>query len=149
MVELQNQGFDVVIVDNLCNSSEDVLEGIQKITGKEVNFEKLDLRDKSQVAGFFQKYNDIQGVIHFAACKAVGESVANPLTYYENNVSSLVYLLQELTDRGKSNFIFSSSCTVYGQADIVPITEGFPSKTCGVAVWKYKTNRRGNFTGCM
>jgi UDP-glucose 4-epimerase len=128
VVELQNQGFDVVIIDNLCNSSEAVLEGIKKITGKEVNFEKLDLRDKSQVAGFFQKYNDIQGVIHFAAYKAVGESVANPLAYYENNVSSLVYLLQELTNRGKSNFIFSSSCTVYGQADIVPITEDSPIK---------------------
>jgi UDP-glucose 4-epimerase len=128
VVELQNQGFDVVIVDNLCNSSEAVLEGIKKITGKKVNFEKLDLRDKSQVAGFFQKYNDIQGVIHFAAYKAVGESVANPLAYYENNVSSLVYLLQELTNRGKSNFIFSSSCTVYGQADIVPITEDSPIK---------------------
>jgi UDP-glucose 4-epimerase len=128
VVELQNQSFDVVIIDNLCNSSEEVLEGIQKITGKEVTFERLDLRDKAQVAGFFKKHDDIQGVIHFAAYKAVGESVANPLAYYENNVSSLVYLLQELTNRGKSNFIFSSSCTVYGQADVVPITEDSPVK---------------------
>lgn len=126
VVELQNQGFDVVIIDNLCNSSEDVLEGIASITGKTAIFENLDLRDKADVNSFFQKHTDIKGVIHFAAYKAVGESVANPLAYYENNLHSLVYLLQHLSKKGNSNFIFSSSCTVYGQAEIVPITEDSP-----------------------
>lgn len=126
VVALQDQGFDVVIIDNLCNSSEDVLDGIQRITGKTPIFENLDLRNKTDVNSFFQKHTDIKGVIHFAAYKAVGESVANPLAYYENNLHSLVYLLQHLSQNGTSNFIFSSSCTVYGQADIVPITEDAP-----------------------
>ncbi|MFZ4671324.1 MAG: UDP-glucose 4-epimerase GalE [Flavobacterium sp.] len=123
VVELQNEGFDVVAIDNLSNSSEDVLEGIYNITGKKPIFEKLDLRDKASVQNFFKKYNDTVGVIHFAASKAVGESVENPLLYYENNINSLVYLLQELKELPKANFIFSSSCTVYGQAVAMPITE--------------------------
>lgn len=122
-VELQNEGFEVVIIDNLTNSSEEVLKGIVAITGKEPIFEKLDLREKSSVQDFFQKHQDINGVIHFAASKAVGESVTNPLLYYENNISSLVYLLQELEKKEEAHFIFSSSCTVYGQADIMPINE--------------------------
>lgn len=123
VVELQNEGFDVVAIDNLSNSSEDVLEGIYNITGKKPIFEKLDLRDKASVQNFFKKHNDTVGVIHFAASKAVGESVENPLLYYENNINSLVYLLQELKELPKANFIFSSSCTVYGQAVAMPITE--------------------------
>ena len=123
VVELQNEGFDVVAIDNLSNSSEYVLEGIYNITGKKTIFEKLDLRDKASVQNFFKKHNDTVGVIHFAASKAVGESVENPLLYYENNINSLVYLLQELKDLPKANFIFSSSCTVYGQAVAMPITE--------------------------
>ena len=123
VVELQNQGFEVVIVDDLSNSSADVLKGIVAITGKNPLFEKLDLREKQKVQDFFKKYQDISGVIHFAASKAVGESVGNPLMYYENNINSLVYLLQELQKLPKSNFIFSSSCTVYGQAEKMPITE--------------------------
>jgi len=123
VVELQNEGFDVVAIDNLSNSSEDVLEGIYNITGKKPIFEKLDLRDKASVQNFFKKHNDTVGVIHFAASKAVGESVENPLLYYENNINSLVYLLQELKELPKANFIFSSSCTVYGQAAAMPITE--------------------------
>jgi UDP-glucose 4-epimerase len=123
VVELQNEGFDVVAIDNLSNSSEDVLEGIYNITGKKTIFEKLDLRDKASVKNFFKKHNDTVGVIHFAASKAVGESVENPLLYYENNINSLVYLLQELKELPKANFIFSSSCTVYGQAAAMPITE--------------------------
>lgn len=123
VVELQNEGFEVVVVDNLSNSSEQVLEGIFSITGKKPFFEKIDLRDKKSVQELFQKYNDIFGVIHFAASKAVGESVANPLLYYENNVTALVYLLQELQKLPKAQFIFSSSCTVYGQAEKMPITE--------------------------
>jgi UDP-glucose 4-epimerase len=123
VVELQNEGFEVVIIDNLSNSSQDVLKGIVAITGKEPIFEKLDLREKSSVQDFFQRHQDISGVIHFAASKAVGESVTNPLLYYENNISALVYLLQELEKKDKAHFIFSSSCTVYGQADVMPIDE--------------------------
>ncbi len=123
VVELQNQGFEVVIVDDLSNSSEDVLKGIFAITNKQPLFEKLDLREKGKVQDFFKKHQDISGVIHFAASKAVGESVGNPLLYYENNVNSLVYLLQELQKLPESNIIFSSSCTVYGQAEKMPITE--------------------------
>lgn len=123
VVELQNEGFDVVVIDNLSNSSEEVLKGIVAITGKQPIFEKLDLREKIAVQDFFQKHQDISGVIHFAASKAVGESVVNPLLYYENNISSLVYLLQELEKKEEAHFIFSSSCTVYGQADVMPINE--------------------------
>ncbi|SNZ01119.1 UDP-glucose 4-epimerase GalE [Flagellimonas pacifica] len=128
VVELQNEGFEVVIIDNLSNSSEDVLDGIVAITGQQPIFEKFDLRDKSDVQDFFARHNDVQGVIHFAASKAVGESVENPLLYYENNLGVLVYMLQELAKMDKANFIFSSSCTVYGQADKLPITEDAPVK---------------------
>jgi len=123
VVELQNEGFEVIVIDNLSNSSESVLDGIFNITGKRPVFEKMDLRDKESVQDFFQKNHDISGVIHFAASKAVGESVGNPLLYYENNLNSLVYILQELKELQNANFIFSSSCTVYGQAEIMPITE--------------------------
>jgi UDP-glucose 4-epimerase len=123
VVELQNEGFEVVAIDNLSNSSIEVLDGIEKITVKKPIFEKIDLREKSAVQNFFKKHQDISGVIHFAASKAVGESVENPLLYYENNINSLVYLLQELAKLPQANFIFSSSCTVYGQAEKMPITE--------------------------
>lgn len=126
VVELQNEGFEVVIVDNLSNSSEEVLKGIGAITGKIPLYEKLDLREKTSVQNFFKKHNDIDGVIHFAASKAVGESVENPLLYYENNINTLVYILQELQQKVSANFIFSSSCTVYGQAETMPITENAP-----------------------
>jgi UDP-glucose 4-epimerase len=123
VVELQNEGFEVVAIDNLSNSSLEVLDGIEKITGKKPIFEQLDLREKTAVQNFFKKYEDISGVIHFAASKAVGESVENPLLYYENNINTLVYILQELQKKDTANFIFSSSCTVYGQAEKMPITE--------------------------
>jgi UDP-glucose 4-epimerase len=126
VVELQNEGFEVIIIDNLSNSSETVLDGIVAITGKKPVFENLDVREKTAVQNFFKKHNDISGVIHFAASKAVGESVENPLLYYENNINSLVYLLQELQNKPNSNIIFSSSCTVYGQAEEMPITENAP-----------------------
>jgi UDP-glucose 4-epimerase len=126
VVELQNEGFEVVVIDNLSNSSEGVLDGIVNITGKRPFFEKIDLRDKGAVQNFFKKHQDVSGVIHFAASKAVGESVGNPLLYYENNINSLVYILQELKELPNSNFIFSSSCTVYGQAEKMPITEDAP-----------------------
>ena len=90
VVELQNEGYEVVIIDNLSNSSIDVLDGITSITGKKPIFEELDLREKADVEAFFKKHNDIKGVIHFAASKAVGESVKEPLLYYENNISTLV-----------------------------------------------------------
>ncbi len=128
VVELQNEGFEVVIIDDLSNSSIQVLDGITSITGKKPIFEKLDLKEKSKVEAFFKKYSDIKGVIHFAASKAVGESVQEPLLYYENNISTLVYLLKELKNMQEASFIFSSSCTVYGQADELPITENAPVK---------------------
>lgn len=127
VVELQNAGFKVVIIDNLYNTTIDVLENIVSITGVHPEYHNIDLRDKNAVQGFFKK-NSLDGVIHFAASKAVGESVENPLLYYENNVSTLVYLLQEMKRQKFSNFIFSSSCTVYGQADELPITENAPVK---------------------
>lgn len=128
VVELQQEGFEVVVIDNLSNSSLNVLEGIAKITGKTPVFEKLDLREKSKVQDFFSRHRDIAGVIHFAASKAVGESVEKPLLYYENNINTLVYILQELSALNNPGFIFSSSCTVYGQADELPITEDAPVK---------------------
>lgn len=128
VVELQNKGFEVVIIDNLSNSSKNVLDGITSITGKTPIFEEFDLRDKSKVQDFFKRHNNLKGVIHFAASKAVGESVKNPLLYYENNINTLVYILQELTQLPAANFIFSSSCTVYGQADSMPIQESAPVK---------------------
>ena len=123
VVELQNQGFEVVIIDNLSNTSLNVLDGIANITGVNTAFENLDLREKEKVQDFFKRHRDISGVIHFAASKAVGESVGNPLLYYENNLNTLIYLLQELQQQPEANFIFSSSCTVYGQAEKMPITE--------------------------
>ncbi len=128
VVELQQAGYEVVIIDDCSNASEAVLEGIAAITGKPPHFERFDLREKKKVIDFFNRHPDIKGTIHFAASKAVGESVEKPLLYYENNLGSLVYLLQQLTGRGRRSFIFSSSCTVYGQADALPITEGAPVK---------------------
>lgn len=128
VVELQKEGYEVVIIDNLSNASIDVLDGITSITGIKPLFEKLDLKDKQHVESFFKKHHDIKGVIHFAASKAVGESVQEPLMYYENNISTLVYILKELKQQSSANFIFSSSCTVYGQADELPITENAPIK---------------------
>ncbi len=128
VVELQQAGYEVIIIDNLSNSSIEVLDRISKITGKKPIFEQIDLREKSKVENFFQRYTSIEGVIHFAASKAVGESVEKPLLYYENNIASLIYILQELQKKEKASFIFSSSCTVYGQADELPISENAPFK---------------------
>ena len=128
VVELQQAGYEVIIIDNLSNSSIEVLDRISKITGKKPIFEQIDLREKGKVEDFFQRYNSIEGVIHFAASKAVGESVEKPLLYYENNIASLIYILQELQRKEKSSFIFSSSCTVYGQADELPVSENAPFK---------------------
>ena len=127
VVELQQAGYEVVIIDNLYNSKIEVLESITSITSIKPSYFNIDLRNKIAVEDFF-KNNKIDGIIHFAASKAVGESVNNPLLYYENNISTLVYLLQEMKKHKLSNFIFSSSCTVYGQADELPITENAPTK---------------------
>ena len=127
VVELQQAGYEVVIIDNLYNSKIEVLESIIAITGVKPSYSNIDLRNKIAVEDFF-KNNKIEGVIHFAASKAVGESVKNPLLYYENNISTLVYLLKEMKKHKLSNFIFSSSCTVYGQSDELPITENAPIK---------------------
>ena len=122
-VELSGK-FQVVIVDDLSNSSIEVLEGINEISNSTPIFEKLDLKNKNEVKKLFDKHKDAVGLIHFAAYKAVGESVENPLKYYENNLSSLIYILQEIDKLNHSfNLIFSSSCTVYGQAESLPITE--------------------------
>lgn len=128
VVALLNQGYEVVIVDDLSNSSVDVLEGIAEITQNSPRFHKIDLRDKIAVAKFFSEHHDLEGIIHFAASKAVGESVEKPMLYYENNVGGLIHVLREMQKRNLSNFIFSSSCTVYGQADELPITESAPLK---------------------
>ena len=127
VVELQNAGFEVVIIDDVSNSKIEVLDQITEITNVKPDFHQIDLREKKAVHNFFNE-NVIEGVIHFAAFKAVGESVLRPLDYYENNINALVYLLQEMKDRNIDHFIFSSSCTVYGQADELPITEEAPIK---------------------
>lgn len=127
VVELQNQDFEVIIIDDLSNTTLTVLDSIAEITGIRPTFHNIDLRIKKDVKSFFNTHK-VDGIIHFAAFKAVGESVQNPLDYYENNIGSLVYILQEMRDHNLDNFIFSSSCTVYGQADELPITENAPVK---------------------
>ena len=127
VVELQNAGYHVIIIDNLYNSKMEVLDQIIEITGIKPSYFNIDLRNKEQVHAFFNNH-PIDGIIHFAASKAVGESVKNPLLYYENNIATLVYILQEMKTHQIPNFIFSSSCTVYGQADELPITENAPVK---------------------
>lgn len=127
VVALQNEGFEVVIIDDLSNSKIEVLDGITSITGIKPEFVQFDLKNKEKVKQFFKEHK-IDGIIHFAASKAVGESVEKPLMYYENNISTLIYLLQESVKNNIKNFIFSSSCTVYGQADELPITENAPIK---------------------
>jgi UDP-glucose 4-epimerase len=127
VVALQQNGYHVLIVDDLSNSELTVLEGIESISGIRPEFLAMDLRDKKAVGDLFDQYT-IDGVIHFAASKAVGESVENPLLYYENNINALVYLLQNCLSHQVHNVIFSSSCTVYGEPDQLPITESAPIK---------------------
>ncbi|MFY9152077.1 MAG: UDP-glucose 4-epimerase GalE [Prolixibacteraceae bacterium] len=128
VVELQNAGYKVIIVDNLSNSSLEVLDGIEKITGIRPVFEQFDLIEMDKVDAFFIKYPKIEAIIHFAASKAVGESVSKPLLYYRNNLVSLINLLECQLKYGISNIVFSSSCTVYGQPDQLPVTENTPRK---------------------
>ncbi|MDD2286152.1 MAG: UDP-glucose 4-epimerase GalE [Paludibacter sp.] len=128
VVELINEGFEVVIVDNLSNSNVEVLNGIEKITGVRPAFENIDCVDYVAMDNMIDKYGNIDAVIHFAASKAVGESVEKPLLYYRNNLVSLINLLQLMPVHKIKHFVFSSSCTVYGQPDILPVTENAPIK---------------------
>ena len=129
-VELINAGYKVVIVDNLSNSKADVIDGIEQITGVRPAFEEVDCCDLQGMDKVFSKYPDIEGIIHFAASKAVGESVEKPLLYYRNNFVSLINLLDLMPKHGVKGIIFSSSCTVYGQPDPenLPVTEDAPIK---------------------
>ncbi|WP_455498680.1 UDP-glucose 4-epimerase GalE [Coprobacter sp.] len=127
-VELQNAGYEVVIVDNLSNSSESVIDGIEKISGVRPVFVKLDCNDKAGMEKLFKEQKDIKGIIHFAASKAVGESVQKPLLYYRNNLDSLITLMELMPQYGVDALVFSSSCTVYGQPDILPVDESAPIK---------------------
>ena len=127
-VELQNAGYEVVIVDNLSNSNEAVIDGITRITGIRPAFEHLDCNDREGMHKVFEKYPGIEGVIHFAASKAVGESVQKPLLYYRNNLVSLMNILELMQEFGVKGIVFSSSCTVYGQPDVLPVDESAPIK---------------------
>ncbi len=128
VVELQQAGFEVIIADNLINSEASVVDAIGKITGIIPVFEKVDLSDSGQADSVFQKHTDIKAVIHFAALKAVGDSVERPLEYYRNNIFSLINLLSSMSRHGVKHIVFSSSCTVYGQPDTLPVKESTARK---------------------
>lgn len=126
VVELQKKGYQVIIVDNLSNSQIEVLENIAAITGIKPEYEQFDLADRTVTLGFFKRHKEIAAIIHFAAYKAVGESVEKPLKYYHNNLFSLVNILQGMIDNDIENIVFSSSCTVYGQPEKLPVNENAP-----------------------
>ncbi|MDR0332186.1 MAG: UDP-glucose 4-epimerase GalE [Dysgonamonadaceae bacterium] len=128
VVELQQAGYEVIIIDNLSNSNENVIDGIVNITGVRPIFEKIDCIDMPVLKSLFEKYSNIDGIIHFAASKAVGESVQKPLMYYRNNLDSLINLLELMPEYGVKGIVFSSSCTVYGEPDTNPIDENAPIK---------------------
>ncbi|MBL0742203.1 UDP-glucose 4-epimerase GalE [Chryseolinea lacunae] len=128
VVELINAGYEPVIIDDLSKSDRTLLEGIEKITGKKVNFQKGDCCDKVFVRDVFKTQGPFSSVLHFAAYKSVGESVQIPLTYYQNNIDSLVTMLAVMKENNVTDFIFSSSCTVYGQPDQIPVNESAPFK---------------------
>jgi UDP-glucose 4-epimerase len=128
VVELQQSGFDVIVVDNLSNSGIEVLDNIKKIIGIKPSFEKIDLSDYDKTDDFFQRNQGIDAIIHFAASKAVGESVEKPLLYYRNNLISLMNILECQIKHNIQSIVFSSSCTVYGQPEILPVTEQTPRK---------------------
>lgn len=128
VVELQQKGYRVAIIDNLSNSNKEVIYSIEKITGILPEFHEFDLCDKKKTSDFFTNNRDIEAVIHFAAFKAVGESVEQPLKYYRNNLFSLINLLENMKEHEVNNLVFSSSCTVYGQPDTLPVNENAPFK---------------------
>lgn len=128
VVELQQAGYEVVVVDNLSNSNAEVIDGIERITRIRPDFVQLDCRDKQALAAMFETHPGIQGIIHFAASKAVGESVQKPLLYYRNNLDSLMNLMELMPEYGVGALVFSSSCTVYGQPDTLPVDENAPIK---------------------
>lgn len=125
IVELNKAGYEVVVVDNLSNSLESAIKGVETIIGKKIAFEKVDCNDRVEMDRVFAKYT-FNTVIHFAASKAVGESVQQPLKYYHNNIESLIVTLEMMKKHGVDNLVFSSSCTVYGQPDVLPVTEATP-----------------------
>ena len=127
-VELQQAGYPVVIIDNLSNSNRDVLDGIERITGQRPDFVEGDCTDMETMRKLFADYTDIRGIINFAASKAVGESVEKPILYYRNNLNTLLNLLDLMGPNGVKGIVFSSSCTVYGEPDVNPVTEQSPIK---------------------
>lgn len=145
VVELQQAGYEVVIIDNLSNSNADVLEGITRITGKRPLFDKLDCTDMDGLKALFRKHT-FDGIIHFAASKAVGESVQKPLLYYRNNLLSLINLLEMMPEHKVKGIVFSSSCTVYGEPDSNPIDENAPINR-SLSLWEHKTDQRGDYSG--
>lgn len=128
VVELMNSGYEAIIIDNLYNSQISVLDGIEGITGKRPAFENFDLRDFDKLQACCRKYTGIEAIIHFAALKAVGESVEKPLDYYGNNLVSMINILRVMSEFKIPSLVFSSSCTVYGQPDALPVTENSPIK---------------------
>ena len=128
-VELLNAGYEVIVVDNLCNSSQESLRRVEKITGKSVKFYEADIRDTDTLNQIFDK-ESVECVIHFAGLKAVGESVAKPLEYYDNNISGTLRLCDVMRNHGVKNIIFSSSATIYGEPAFIPITEECPKGVC-------------------
>ncbi len=128
LVELVAAGYRPVVVDDLSRSSKELLVGVEKITGTKLPFYPIDCADKEELARVFQNHSDISGVIHFAAFKSVNESVEKPLLYFRNNIDSLLSLLEVMLSRKVHRFVFSSSCTVYGQPDVIPVTEAAPFK---------------------
>lgn len=126
VVELQKKGFEVIIVDNLSNSHATVVDQIEQISGVRPVFEEFDLTDVNKTNDFFNRHSDLKGIIHFAAYKAVGESVSDPLMYYRNNIGSLINILENMKIHQIDNLVFSSSCTVYGQPEVLPVSEDSP-----------------------
>ena len=137
-VELLNEGYEVVIVDNLYNANKKAVDRVEEITGKKVTFYEVDICDKEAMDAIFDK-EDVQAVIHFAGLKAVGESTVKPLEYYQNNIAGTLTLCDVMRNHGVKNIIFSSSATVYGDPAMIPITEECPKGTCtnpyGWTIW--------------
>lgn len=128
VVELQKAGYSVVIIDDLSNSNREVLDGIERITGTRPDFVEGDCTDIEVLKKLFAEYPDIKGIINFAASKAVGESMQKPILYYRNNLNTLLNLLDLMASNGVKGIVFSSSCTVYGEPDVNPVTEQSPIK---------------------